>query len=324
MELSNAEESLTVVVVSYNSKNVIIDALTPFVDEPGISLLVVDNASQDSTVDDIRHHLPSAEILQLTENLGFAKAVNLAIESSSSSNILLLNPDAVIAADDVRALLSALTPDTGIVAPLIKEPGDRLQIVSAGHFPTIWRMFLHFSAISRSSKAYTNLQGHYLFPQNLKSQPMAVDWVTGACMLFKKATWRRAGGLSEQWFMYAEDIDYCFRVKSLGLPVVLVPTVSASHLVGKSDSTGSYNANPAWILNLHEFYELELSPSKFHGWLWCWVVGAGLLSRSLLFHTKALRSGRLSPWTAEGHRFRAFAFAVMRRGTLPRRNPHQD
>jgi GT2 family glycosyltransferase len=315
MAHTESADMLTVVVVSYNSKNVIIDALRPFVHEPGISLLVVDNASQDSTVADIKQRIPSAEILELSENLGFAKAVNLAIEYSSSPNVLLLNPDAIITAGDVRTLLSALTPNTGIVAPLIKEPGDRLQIVSAGHFPTIWRMFLHFSAIARVSQDIPVLQGHYLFPSNLTVKPMTVDWVTGACMLFTKATWRLAGGLSEHWFMYAEDIDYCFRIRALGLAVELIPSVSASHLVGQSDSTGSFSANPAWILNLHEFYETELSPSRIHGMLWCLVVGIGLLSRSFLFRIKGIRAGRSSQWNIEASRFRVFAFAVIRRGT---------
>jgi GT2 family glycosyltransferase len=311
---------LTVVLVSYNSEHVIMGALSPLVDQAGIDVVVVDNDSKDSTVEEVRRQYPSVRVMELERNLGFAKAVNLAIESCSSSKVMLLNPDAVIEVDDVRELLSAFNDGTGIVAPLIDDPGNRLQVVPAGHFPTIWRMFLHFSGVSRLSGNKMGLQGHYLLPQNLDSQRMSVKWVTGACMLFTKETWRRAGGLSERWFMYAEDIDFCFRVKALGLSVDLIPGSAATHLVGKSDSTASFSANPAWIVNLHDFYVTRLSPSRMHSLSWCLVVGMGLFSRSVVFQVKGLTGTPRSEWRREASRFRVFAVAIVARvGTVFRR-----
>lgn len=316
----NSRRVLTVVLVSYNSASVILNALRPLVGESDIELLVVDNASQDSTIRDVERLFPSVKILPLDSNVGFAKAVNLGILSCSSPCVMLLNPDAVVTAAEVRMLLSSVSDGAGIVAPLITEPGERLEVVSAGGFPTVWRMFLHFSALARFSKGHKRLQGHYLFPANLAVGPMPVDWVTGACMLFTRETWKRAGGLSERWFMYAEDIDFCFRVKALGLTVVLIPSISATHLVGQSDSTASFSANPAWILNLHDFYDSELSPSAFHSLVWCWVVALGLMSRSMVFRIRGLSEGRNSLWHTEAKRFRVFALALIKRGILaPRR-----
>lgn len=306
-------KDITVVVVTYNSSRVILDALAPFAHQQDIHLLVIDNNSSDSTVRDVGRVHPNATVVENRSNVGFAKAVNMAIERCSSPYVLLLNPDAVIAADDVRTLRAAMLPGTGLIAPLIKDPGERLTIISAGHFPTIWRMFAHYSGAARLSRSNSLLQGHYLFKGNLRGSPMPVDWVTGACMLFEKDTWRKAGGLSEKWFMYAEDIDFCFRVRNLGLDVVLHPVISASHLVGQSDLTESFRANPAWVLNLHDFYESELSPSSLHGKLWCGVVSVGLLSRSILFGMKALNDGGASPWAVEAKRFKVFAIAVTAR-----------
>lgn len=313
---------LSVVLVSYNSSEVICGALDPLVGVDGVDVVVIDNCSQDSTVADIQKRYPSVRIMQMTQNLGFAKAVNLAVESCGASDVMLLNPDAVVDIESVRTLVAALAePGSGIVAPLIADPGSRLGILPAGRFPTIWRMLLHYSGASRLSSSKKALWGHYLRPTNVSSERLSVDWVTGACMLFSRGTWEAAGRLIERWFMYAEDIDFCFRVKSLGLSVDLVPAATASHLVGHSDSSGSFTANPAWITNLHDFYHSQLSRSAFHSFSWCLLVSLGLLTRSWAYWLKSLDSKNDVGWLAEAVRFRIFSLAVLKRA-LPSVNYH--
>jgi N-acetylglucosaminyl-diphospho-decaprenol L-rhamnosyltransferase len=306
---------LTVVLVSYNSREVILSALAPLVGVDGVDIIVVDNASQDSTVSGIETQFPSVRVMKMAENLGFAKAVNLGIESCRTANVMLLNPDAVVSIASVRTLVSALTePGSGIVAPLIEDQGSRLGILPAGRFPTIWRMLLHFSGVSRMSAGRRALWGHYLRPANVTSRRLAVDWVTGACMVFSKDTWDLAGRLSERWFMYAEDIDFCFRVRSLGLSVCLLSDATASHLVGQSDSSGSYSANPAWILNLHDFYSSQLARSALHSFSWCFVVSLGLLSRSWAYWLRSVENKNNDVgWSYEAARFRVFSLAVLLR-----------
>lgn len=306
---------LTVVLVSYNSSKVIFGALSPLDGVDGVDILIVDNGSRDSTVTDIELRFPSVRVLKMTENLGFAKAVNVAIEACGTADVMLLNPDAVVTIESVRTLVAALAvPGTGIVAPLIQDEGVRLRILPAGLFPTTWRMLLHFSGVSRVSASKRALWGHYLVPTNVTTGRVSVDWVTGACMVFSKATWGSAGRLSERWFMYAEDIDFCYRVKSLGLSVDLVPDATASHLLGQSDSSRSYSANPAWILNLHDFYKSHLSRSRVHSFFWCVIVSVGLLTRSWGYWLRSVKSktGRVG-WAAEAIRFRIFSLAVLRR-----------
>jgi N-acetylglucosaminyl-diphospho-decaprenol L-rhamnosyltransferase len=306
---------LTVVLVSYNSREVILSALAPLVGVEGVDVIVVDNDSQDSTVSGIETEFPSVRVMKMSENLGFAKAVNLGIESCGTADVMLLNPDAVVSIASVQTLVCALAePGSGIVAPLIEDQGTRLGILPAGRFPTIWRMLLHFSGISRMSAGRRALWGHYLFPANVTSRRLTVDWVTGACMVFSKDTWDLAGRLNEGWFMYAEDIDFCFRVRSLGLSVRLLSDATASHLVGQSDSSGSYSANPAWILNLHDFYNSQLSRSALHSFSWCLVVSLGLLSRSWAYWLKSVDDKKNDvEWSYEAARFRVFSLAVLQR-----------
>lgn len=316
---------LAVVLVSYNSKDVILSAVAPLVDVEGLDILVVDNNSQDSTVRELESRFPSVRIMKMAENLGFAKAVNRGVESCESADVMLLNPDAVVSLDSVRALVGALTePGSGIVAPLIVDEGSRLGILPAGRFPTIWRMLLHYTGLSRMSGDTRALWGHYLLPTNVSSAPLSVDWVTGACMVFSKRTWDLAGGLTEKWFMYAEDIDFCFRVKALGLSVVLLPEATAHHLVGQSDSSGSFRANPSWILNLHDFYHAQLSRSAIHSISWCLVVSLGLLTRSWAYWLRSLdRRNTDVGWSYEAVRFRLFSVAVVKRA-LSARSPRPE
>lgn len=306
---------LAVVLVSYNSEHVILSALAPLVDVEGVEIVVVDNDSQDSTVDEIEKHFPSVRVMKMAENLGFAQAVNIGVESCGAADVMLLNPDAVVSIASIRTLLTALAePGSGIVAPLIEDHGSRLGILPAGRFPTVWRMLLHFSGVSRMSAGRSALWGHYLLPANVTSRRLSVDWVTGACMVFSKDTWELAGRLNERWFMYAEDIDFCFRVKSLGLSVRLLSDATASHLVGQSDSSGSFSANPAWVLNLQDFYHSQLSRSTLHSFLWCLVVSLGLFSRSCVYWLRSMDNRNNDVrWSTEAARFRVFSLAVLQR-----------
>lgn len=319
-EADQRDKMVSVILVSYNSADVIGKALAPIARHPNFEIIVVDNASLDDTVPYISEFFPSVRIIETGENHGFAKAVNIGIAASCGSHILLLNPDAIIEPRSIQLMLSDLLASrAGIVAPLIVHPGGRLRIVSAGSFPSIWSMFCHYFGLSRLMRRSDKFRGHYLLPSTLNKEPMSVDWVTGACMLFTKKTWAEVGGLTERWFMYAEDIDFCFRVRRQGLDVRLLPSMQASHIVGGSDSTEGYKLNPAWILNLHDFYADSMAPTRFHERVWCLVVGSGLLSRSLFYRLKSLKAGpgtdRL--WVVEANRFWGFAKAVFLRTTSP-------
>lgn len=296
---------LSVVLVTYNSAHVVAGALEGLAELADAEVVVVDNGSTDGTVELLRERWPDAVVVESGGNVGFAKGVNLGVRSARGSFVMLLNPDATITDSHVRTLLAAARRDPdSVFAPFIEQPAPQ-RIVSAGWMPTTWRMFTHYSGLSRLGDRARWLQGHYLLPVQVTC-PVRVDWATGACLLLSRELWDRLGGLSERWFMYAEDVEFCWRVRSSGHDVWLLPEARATHLVGASDGHRSERADPAWVLNLRDFHALALARSTAATSLWTAVVATGLASRAVV---AAVRRG---PWSDDARRFAAYGSALVR------------
>ncbi|MGY2897561.1 N-acetylglucosaminyl-diphospho-decaprenol L-rhamnosyltransferase [Curtobacterium sp. PvP017] len=299
------QSTLSVVIVTFNSAGVVLDALDALTEIDDLELVVIDNASADDTVDIVRSAWPSATVIENHENVGFARAVNEGVRRSNGDLVMLLNPDAQIGAHGIRVLRDALGshPDD-VVAPFVEQPAPQ-RIVSAGRMPTVWRMFTHYFGLSRLSARLPLLEGHYLLPRQVHGT-MPVEWVTGACFVVARRTWDEVGGLSERWFMYAEDIEFCHRVRRAGRRVWLAPEARATHLVGQSDSSALTTVNAAWVLNLRDFYATDLALSRRSVGLWTAVVASGLGLRGLV---AAVRHGTGSP---AARRFSGYSRALVR------------
>ncbi|MFJ4221388.1 glycosyltransferase family 2 protein [Curtobacterium luteum] len=299
------EPELSVVLVTYNSAHVVTAALDGLGERRGTEVVLVDNDSTDGTADLVRDRYPHVIVVESGGNLGFAKGVNLGVRHARGSFVMLLNPDATIAEPDLRALLAAARRDPGSVfAPFVEQPAPQ-RIVSAGWAPSTWRMFAHYSGLSRLGRHARWLQGHYLLPAQVRS-PVRVDWATGACLLLSRGLWDRLGGLSERWFMYAEDVEFCWRVRSSGHDVWLLPEARATHLVGASDGRRTDSVDPAWVVNLREFHALTMARGRASTASWTVVVAAGLASRA------ALAAVRHGPRSDAARRFSAYSAALVR------------
>jgi GT2 family glycosyltransferase len=272
----------TVVIVTYNSADVIGDCLS-FLDDARsdeFDVVVIDNASTDATVSVLATYGDRIRFIPNHENTGFARAVNRAVsESAPARSIVLLNPDAVVTGQDLGRLVGALTGSPGIVGPSINRPDGGLKIASAGREPTTWRMFTHYWGLSHlPGKLW---EGHYLRLSRLTAD-RTVDWVTGACLAISREAWDRVGGLTERWFMYAEDVQLCAHVRAAGYPVAIRPNVHATHIVGHSSNADS-RVNSAWIVNLYDYFCGEVSTGPLDRWMWKLVTTTGLLARSVAF-----------------------------------------
>lgn len=300
--------SISVVIVTYNSAHLIESCLTPLAGA-GIEVIVVDNASTD----DIELSLPpDVTFVQNRENLGFARAVNIGMRLATQRYILLLNPDARISRESLIKLEAIMDANPGFdaVAPFLRHPQDRLKIATVGNYPTAWNMFKHFSGLSRASR-FGLLEGHYLLATSRK--PREVQWASGACLMVRKSSWDNVGGMSERWFMYAEDIDLCLRFQRRGGIVWYDPTIVAEHSIAASTSTGEQRINTTWILSLYDYYKLHHAGGRrLLAVAWKFVTAAGLMSRAVVFAAKGRVAGDRSPWKLEARRFRTFTCALLR------------
>jgi len=221
-----------VVVVSYMSREFLRSCVGPLAADPGIQVVVVDNASPDRSLEAVE----GLDVLKIArdQNGGFARACNEGWRLTSAPYVLFLNPDARIAPEDVRRLVAAVERDetVAIVGPRIVD-FDGTLVHSQRRFLTvrsIWAQGLFL---------------HHLFPRavwtdgvvrndELYATPGSPDWVSGACLLVRRRILEQLDGFDERFFMYCEDEDLCRRAKALGFDIRFEPSVVAAHAGGAS------------------------------------------------------------------------------------------
>lgn len=291
-----ASPDVSVVIVTYNSAGVIRACLDALGHHSSNEVIVIDNLSSDSTVKVLRAEYPWVRVIENDENAGFGRAVNKAAESARGRHILLLNPDALISSEAVGGLADRLDamPGIGAMAPLVGYDGTDVRVITAGHAPTIWRMLLHQTGLSRLGSVISRLEGHYLFRSSFRGGLRDVDWTSGGCVMVRASLWRQERGLCDRWFMYAEDVEFCLRIRSHGFRVVIDADLVALHAIGGSSAGVDGRVNTAWITNLYDLYSWRLARNDLHSALWKAVVLAGFASRWLVFRVRELTAPNLA------------------------------
>ncbi|WP_166788824.1 glycosyltransferase family 2 protein [Cryobacterium sp. TMT4-31] len=304
--------AVSVIVVTFNSSAVIRDCLVDLA-EPDHEVIVIDNCSSDDTVRIVTDEFPQIRVIQNKENVGFSRAVNEAAAASKGANLLLLNPDASINSTTVARLAAELDQDAsiGAIAPLLGHEGTGIRVIAAGRAPTIWRMFLHQSGLSRLGTKSSFFEGNYLFRNNFSKTPKDVDWASGGCLMVPASTWVALGGLTDRWFMYAEDVDFCLRVRSSGQRVVVDPRLNAAHAVGGSSATVDGRVNTMWIENLYDLYSWRIAPTRLHAGIWKTVMLSGMLAREMTYrYTGRIFSQRRLEARANARRYVVYRKAL--------------
>lgn len=205
---------LSIIIVNWNSVKYLIECLESIKHLESISheIIVVDNASFDGSEHVLRKEYPDVVFIQSDRNIGFAKANNLGIRRSSGRNLLFLNPDTEIIGGAIHAMLSNLDmlQDAGAIGCKLLNTDFTLQTSSIQPFPTILNQLLDIEHIKMKTK---NLKMWGIWPMfsNCKN-PVEVDVISGACLMVKKNVLEKIGCFSEDYFMYAEDIDLCYKI----------------------------------------------------------------------------------------------------------------
>ena len=197
-------------------------------------IIVVDNASQDGSAEMVRERFPRAILLENPSNLGFSKGNNQALAWSTAPYLLLLNPDAEIQGDGLPLMTRHMEthPEVGVLGPQLLNPDGTVQS-SRRRFPTLATAFLESTALQEWFPRNSVLSRYYML--DLPDQEEAeADWVVGACMMVRREAYQEAGPLDEGFFMYSEEMDWCYRIKGLGWKVVYFPCAKVIQHEGKS------------------------------------------------------------------------------------------
>ena len=198
-------------------------------------IVVIDHESDLRAAERVSRTFPWITLIERTTNEGFATGVNLGVRSGNAPFILLLNPDCVADAAAISGLLAFAhrRPDAAIIGPRILNLDGTVQ-GSARRFPGLSTMFAGRS--SWLTKRFPNnpLSRWNLPGRDQAASPLAVDWVSGACMLVRRDAFEQVGGMDERFFLYWEDADLCRRLEQAGWAILYFPDVSIVHAGGRS------------------------------------------------------------------------------------------
>ena len=247
---------LSIIIVTYNSRAHIERCLDPLARHPPLlthDTVVVDNASADGTAAFVRERWPSVQVIDAGSNQGFARANNIGIRHTAGELVLLLNPDTTVGAGSLDALVAALDarPDAAVAGPRLID-GSGLAEISAGRMVSPFAELRQKVLVVGHRRRIPLIRG---FVERATRQPLDVDWVSGACLLVRRADAEAAGLMDERYFIYLEDVDFCAALRVRGRKVLFSPTAEVIHLRGQSATEAQDATDRAYRRSQVAFYE---------------------------------------------------------------------
>ena len=219
---------VSAVVVTYNGLPWLERALESV---RGIETVAVDHGSTDGTLDLVRDRFPDVTLVE-QENRGLAAGWNRGLAGTSAPYVLFLNADAWLHEGSLRTLAAYLDahPDVAWVSPRLRYPDGRLQRSVRG-FPTLWRLATEFFFLRKLAPRSRALNAFYAGDFDHASEREA-EWIMGACFLLRRAAIEQVGPADEDFFLFSEETDWCWRLRAAGWKVVFLPSTEATHVLG--------------------------------------------------------------------------------------------
>ena len=230
---------LSIIIVNWNSTAYLLQCLESIYAQPHAAsdeIIVVDNASPDGDVGIVKERYPNVVLIESSANLGFAGANNLGFRSSRGEYVVFLNPDTVLinpAFDLMLQQVKAL-PSVGAVGCSLLNEDHSVQTSAIQTFPTILNQLLDIDVLRNRYPAFYLWNIAPLFAGGTK--PSRVEVISGACVLFKREVFAQIGLFSEEYFMYAEDLDLCCKAAKAGFVNYYIPQAQIIHYGGRSST----------------------------------------------------------------------------------------
>lgn len=245
---------ISIIIVSFNARTFLEQCLDSLLQHPPRcthEIIVVDNASSDGSA--AAAESKGVRVIRSITNRGFAAANNIGIRASHGENLLLLNNDTIVPPGAIDALLEALSqrPEVAVIGPRLVDGHGRAELSFGAMLTPLnerrQKRLVHGLAsgnpeVVRQVEAMTRRE----------QQP---DWVSGACLLVRRADAEAVGLLDERYFMYTEDADFCAAIRKRGRGVLFVPTVEVTHFKGRSAATASEQTRTAYERSHLAFYK---------------------------------------------------------------------
>jgi GT2 family glycosyltransferase len=243
---------VSIIIVSFNARADLercLGSLHASLAARSREIIVVDNGSSDGSAEAAARS-PGVKVVCHRDNLGFARATNVGIRVSTGINLLLLNSDTVVPSGAIERLLEILDlhPDVAVVGPRLVDATGEPEL-------SFGRMIGPLNELRQKSKRQADID-------RLTRQIQYPDWVSGACLLVRRADAYAVGLLDERYFMYTEDVDFCAAIRARHRRILFTPEVEIVHLRGRSVAAARPATHAAYRRSQLAFYE------KHHpGWV---------------------------------------------------------
>ncbi len=243
--------TLSILIVNWNSKDFLRKCLESIRQTCGglaPQVIVVDGGSFDGCKEMLATEFPEIEFIQSPDNIGFGRSNNLGFEHVTSEAFLLLNPDTELHPGAVDALLEELRqrPDAGMIGARLLNSDGSLQFSAVHPLPTPWNAAM--------DSAWLRRRWWQAGKRSTGKRTFEVEAISGACMMMRSDTFQKLGGFDPRYFMYAEDMDLCFRIHKTGLKILHAPRAVVTHHGGGSSGTQFSKFSTVMIREALAFY----------------------------------------------------------------------
>jgi N-acetylglucosaminyl-diphospho-decaprenol L-rhamnosyltransferase len=300
---------LSVIIVNWNSReylNKCLASLVAFSGDVHYEVIVIDSGSYDGTGEMLQQHYPQVRFIQ-SDNLGFARANNAAFKVSHGDFVLFLNPDTQVVGPALRTMCDAIRrfPDAGAIGCKLLNADGSVQTSCIQSFPTILNQFLNAEWLRR------------LFPKSslwgmaslFGNVPAEVEALSGACLMTRRSTFEQVGLFSEHYFMYAEDLDLCYKIKQAGYTNYYLPDAIVVHFGGtSSDQRPSDFSVVMMRASIWRF--LKKTRGELYGLAYrasVLIAALGRIACLLTVLPVYVTRGRLRSWTGSLRKWRAIS-----------------
>lgn len=254
---------LSVAIVSRDVRDLLVRCLASISCSCVVEILVVDAASSDRSAEMVAERFPNVRLIRSHENLGFTRGNNWALRLARGRHVMLLNPDTVVEPGALERLVAFLDqhPDVGAVGPKLLFPDGSVQS-SRRRFPMLLTGFVESTVLERWLATSAPVR-RYRFADRSHDERHDVDWLSGAALVIRREALGQAGLFDERFFMYSEEVDLCWRIRTAGWRIVYLPDAVVVHHEGRSSEQNLTERNVRFFESRFRYYAKHFG----RGWM---------------------------------------------------------
>lgn len=228
---------VSIIIVNHNAGSLLSKCIQVVLQQAK-QILVIDNASFDSSLSELESHFPKEnqlQIVRLDNNVGFAAGCNTGLAASTQPYVFFLNPDCILQENSLQRLVQVMESNLkiGMVGGYLINPDGSEQGGGRRAIPSPWRAFVRAFGLYRLEKYWPQLFfDFHLEKQPLPQAPIEVEAISGALMLVRREAIDDVGSWDENYFLHCEDLDWCMRFKQKNWKIVFVPDAPVTHFQG--------------------------------------------------------------------------------------------